>query len=147
MSFFKNILGGSSQPVSLNRQEGYCGMLLAIIAADGQITNDEVTDFYSAVQKARLLQDISESYFRNMMDKLIRVLKKQGLDELMELSAAGLTPELYKPTFVNAMDLVFSDGHVDPDEIKVMDKMKVLLGIDDQFAAMAGEVMKTKGSV
>ncbi len=58
-----------------------------------------------------------------------------------------MTPELHKGTFVNALDLVFSDGHVDPDEVKIMDRMKVLLDIDDQFAAMAGEVLKAKGSV
>lgn len=147
MSFFKNILGGGGEPTSLNKQEGFCGMLLAIIAADGQITNEEVNDFWSAVQKAQILQSVNQNQFKSMMDKLLRILKKQGLEELMRLSGEGLTPELYKGTFVNALDLVFSDGHVDPDEVKIMDRMKVLLDIDDQFAAMAGEVLKAKGSV
>lgn len=122
-------------------------MLLAIIAADGQITNEEVADFWSAVQKANILESLNQNQFKSMMDKLIRILRKQGVDELMRLSAEGIPPELYKPTFVNALDLVFSDGHVDPDEVKVMDKMKVMFEIDDQFAAMAGEVIKIKGSV
>ena len=148
MSFMENALGGGgNQPPNLNRQEGYCGILLAIIAADGHISNEEVLDFHAAIKKATILKGASQNFIRQMIDKVLRVLRAQGMDALLQQSAAALTPDLYQGVFANACDLVFSDGNVDPMEVRIMDKIKVLLKIDDKFAADVAEVFKVKGSV
>lgn len=147
MSFMESVLSGGGRPDSMNRQEGFCGILLAIIAADGHIANEEVVDFHAMIKKANILRGASQNYISQMIDKCIRILRSQGMEKLLELSTAGLTPDLYEGVFANACDMVFSDGNVDPGEVAVMERIKQLLNISDQFAADVAEVMKAKASV
>jgi uncharacterized tellurite resistance protein B-like protein len=148
MGLFSNMFGkGETKPVSFNRQEAFCGILLAIIAADGVITNDEILDFYSATTKAEVMKGVDQNQFKRIMEKLMSVLKKQGYGDLLQLCALGLTPDMHQGTFAYACDLVFSDSNVDPAEAKIMDRIKELLKIDDAFAEKAGRVARAKASV
>jgi uncharacterized tellurite resistance protein B-like protein len=148
MGLFSNMFGGGqSKPVSLNRQEAFCGFLLSVIAADGVITNEEMLDFYSAVNKAQVMESVSQDQFRRIVQKLVDILKKKGFEELLQLSALGTTPDMNKGVFAYTCDLVFSDSNVDPAEARIMDRIKQLLNIDDDFAAKAGRVAKAKASV
>lgn len=148
MGLFSNLFGsGPSKPVSFNRQEAFTGFLLAVIAADGVITNEEILDFYSATNKAQVMQGVDQAAFKRIIDKLMGVLKKQGLGELLNLSALGTTPDMKDGIFAYCCDLVFSDSNVDPSEAKVMDRIKQLLNIDDAFAEKAGRIARAKSSV
>ena len=148
MGLFSNLFGSKEEKIaSFNRQEAFVGFLLAVIAADGVITNEEVLDFYSATQKAQVLKNVDQAGFKRLLDKLMGVLKKRGLEELLQMSAMGLTPDLAQGTFAYAADLVFSDSNVDPSEARVMDRIKQLLNIDDAFAEKAGRIARSKASV
>jgi uncharacterized tellurite resistance protein B-like protein len=148
MGLFSNMFGGGqSKPVSLNRQEAFTGCLLAVIAADGVITNEEMLDFYAATNKAQLMESVSQDQFRKIVQKLVDILKKKGFEELLQLSALGTTPDMAKGIFAYTCDLVFSDSNVDPAEARIMDRIKQLLNVDDDFAAKAGRVAKAKASV
>lgn len=147
MSFMDSILSGGGRPENFNRQEGYCGMLLAIIAADGHISNEEVIDFHSAIKKANILKGASADFIRKMIDKCLRILDTKGMDELIRLSAEGLSPDIYEGVFATACDMVFSDGSVAPQEVAVMDKIKAALKINDQFARDCAEVFKAKSAI
>lgn len=147
MSFMENALGGSGQQEQFSREEGFIGMMLAIIAADGHISNEEVIDFHANLKKATIMKNVGESLRSKMIDKTLRVLKSKGMGALLQYSADGLTPDLYEGVFATACDMVFSDGNVDPDEVKVMDAMKDILKISDDFAAVSAEVLKAKASV
>lgn len=139
--------GDAGKPVSFNRQEAFCGFLLAVIAADGVITDEEIMDFYAAVNRAQVMASVDQRQFKKSMDKLTKVMKKDGLNQLLELSALGITPDMHKGTFVYAVDMVYSDSNVDPDEIRVMDRIKDLLRIEDDFANKAARVAKAKAAV
>jgi uncharacterized tellurite resistance protein B-like protein len=148
MGLFSNMFGGGqAKPVSFNRQEAFMGFLLAVIAADGVITNEEILDFYSATNKAQVLQGLGQNDFKRIIDKLMGVLKKQGLGEMLTLCSLGTTPDMKNGVFAYCCDLVFSDNNVDPNEAKVMDRIKQLLNIDDAFAEKAGRIARAKASV
>lgn len=148
MGLFSNLFGGGeAKPVSLNRQEAFTGFLLAVIAADGVITSEEILDFYSAVNKAQIMEAVSQDQFKKIVQKCMDILKKKGFEELLQLSALGTTPDMAKGIFAYTCDLVFSDSNVDPAEAKVMDRIKTLLNVDDDFATKAGRVAKAKASV
>ena len=146
MSFMGDVLGGGQN--QLDYQEGFIGMLLAIIAADGHIDSNEVVDFHAAIKKTNLLKNLDPRLLSRKIENTIRILNGQGLEGLVQESAKALTSEsLRKGTFAYACDMVFSDGNVDPMEVRVMDRIKFLLQIDDQFAQEVGEVFKAKASV
>lgn len=146
MSFMGDVLGGGQN--QLDYQEGFIGMLLAIIAADGHIDSNEVVDFHAAIKKTNLLKNLDPRLLSRKIENTIRILNSGGLEGLVQESAKGLSSEsMRKGTFAYACDMVFSDGHVDPMEIKVLDRIKVLMNIDDTFATEVGEVFKAKASV
>jgi uncharacterized tellurite resistance protein B-like protein len=147
MSFMDSVLSGGGRPDTMNRQEGYIGILIAIIAADGHISNEEVIDFRSAIAKATILKGASQNYISQAIDKCLRILNSKGMDELLRLAAEGLTPDIYEGVFATACDMIFSDGSVDAAEVRVMDKIKASLKISDQFATDCAEVFKAKSSV
>lgn len=147
MSFMDSILSGGGRPDTFNRQEGFVGLLIAIVAADGHISKEEVVDFHSAIKKANILKGASSDYLSKIIDKCLRTLDSKGMDELIRLSAEGLSSDIYEGVFATACDMVFSDGSVDPKEVAVMDKIKLHLKISDQFARDCAEVFKAKSAV
>ena len=147
MSLMDSILSGGGRSDEFNRQEGYVGILLSIILADGHISKEEVIDFHSAIKKATILKGASSDYLSKIIDKCLRVHDTKGMDELIRMSSEGLSNDIYEGVFATACDMVFSDGSVDPKEIAVMDKIKAYLKINDQFARDCAEVFKAKSAV
>ena len=147
MSFFGNLFGGESGPVTLNKQEAFTGILLSIIAADGQITQEEGQDFIATLQRSKVMARISNPQFRDLMNKLQKYLRKNGPEKLVELCAEHLPPELAQGTFAYACDLVFSDGVADESEQKLLDQIKAKLNIDDSLAYKVAEVLIIKNKV
>lgn len=148
MGLFSNLFGGGQQKsASFNKQEAFVGFLLAVIAADGVITQEEILDFYSATNKAQVMQGVGQNDFKRIIDKVMGVLKKQGMGEMLNLAALGTTPDMKNGIFAYCCDLVFSDSNVDPSEAKMMDHIKGLLQVDDAFAEKAGRIARAKSSV
>lgn len=147
MSFMDSILSGGGRPDTFNRQEGFVGILISIILADGHISKEEVIDFHSAIKKATILKGASSDYLSKIIDKCLRVHDTKGMDELIRLSAEGLSNDIYEGVFANACDMVFSDGSVAPAEVAVMDKIKSALKISDEFARDCAEVFKAKAAI
>ncbi|MEM6966495.1 MAG: tellurite resistance TerB family protein, partial [Bacteroidota bacterium] len=147
MSIFGNLFGGDSGPVTLNKQEAFAGILLSIIAADGQITQEEGQDFISTLQRARLMNSVNNNQFRDMMNKLQKYMRKNSPEALVDLCAEHLPAEYANGTFAYACDLVFSDGTADESEQKLLDQIKLKLNIDDSLAYKVGEVLMIKNKI
>ncbi len=144
MGFFNNILGGTDSTASLTKEESFIGILLAAVAADGVITDEEVADFNSFVTKAKTLRGVSGRQFNGMIDKLFKILRRKGVGTLVELSTQNLSSNLRESTFAMACDLLFSDGEIDIDEQKLLEDLKVKLEINDTLATKIAEVMVIK---
>ena len=147
MGFFSRILGSEATPTSLSKTEAFTGILLAAVAADGYISDEEVTDFNSFVTKSKTLSHLGGNEFKRMIDKLFRILKKEGIDKLIELCAASLPKDLGAGTFAMACDLLFSDGVIDVQEERMLDKLKRQLQIADEAAQRIAEVIVLKNNV
>lgn len=147
MGFFSKILGGGGgAPTAFTKEESFTGLLLAAIAADGYISNEEIADFHSFVTKSKLLSSMNGNEYNKMIDKLLKVLRKEGVDALVDASATSLPENLRESVFAIACDLFFSDGTVDSDEEKLLEKIKDLLEINDALATKIVEVMVIKNA-
>ena len=147
MSFFGNLFGGDSGPVTLSTQESFAGILLAIIAADGQITSEEGQDFITTLQRSKVMSKITQGQFRDLMNKIQKYLRKNGPEKLVELCAEHLPADLAAGTFAYACDLVFSDGSADESEQKILDLIKDKLNIEDALAYKVAEVLMLKNKI
>lgn len=147
MGLFSRNKNDISKGAAFNSSEGFAGILLAIIAADGIITNEEVIDFYSAINKAKVLSNISQRDFKKMMDRLMKILKKQGVDALITQSVAGMTPDLSKGCYAYACEMVYSDSIADPSELRLLDIIRQKLVISDDFAGKCNRVFQAKANI
>ena len=82
MGLFDRLTGGASD-APLNKQEAFAAIMLAIIAADGDISDEEVEDFGARVNRMKLFNNMSGRQFPDMINKLFRILKKSGVSELI----------------------------------------------------------------
>lgn len=147
MSFFGNLFGGDSGPVTLDKYESFIGILLSVMAADGHISAEEVDDFYSTLRKVKFFNDVTQGQFREKSNKVLKVLRTDGPEKLVELSAQHLPDEYKQATFAYACDMVFSDGTADKAEQELLDKVKGALGIDDALAYKVAEVLIIKNKL
>jgi uncharacterized tellurite resistance protein B-like protein len=147
MSFFGKLFGDGEQITSLSSEESFVGILYAIIAADGQITNEEGEDFMKMVSRAKIMRKVNNNQWRDMINKLHKVLKKSGAEGLVNLAVQNIPEDIKAGVFAYACDLVFSDGHADEEEQKLLDIIKKELSIDDDLAYKVAEVVMIKNKL
>lgn len=147
MGLFSNILGGSSTPTNLDKQESFLGLIMSVVAADGHISEEEINDFNSFANKSSILRGMTGNQFTSTIDKLFKILKRDGLDTLVDLCVAGLPAEYREGVFAICCDLLFSDGSVESEEEQLLEKLKVKLSINDSLAMKIVEVISIKNKV
>lgn len=147
MGLFSNILGGSSAPIKLNEQESLTAILLAAVAADGNISDEEIADFNSIANKVKLLQNMSGQQFKSVIDRFFGILRREGADHLLALGVEGLPEQYHKGTFAIVCDLLFSDGRIEKEEEMLLEKFKEKLNIDNDTALNIVSVIAMKNSV
>ena len=147
MSFFGKLFGEGEEITSLNQQESFVGVLYAIIAADGNITQEEGQDFMTMVSRARIMQTITAQQWRNIMTKMTKLMKKGGAEAVVNLAVQNIPEDMKAGTFCYACELVFADGFADEDEQKILDIVKRELNIEDDLAYKVAEVVTIKNKL
>jgi uncharacterized tellurite resistance protein B-like protein len=118
--------------------------MLAVVAADGHVSDEEAEDFIARSNRMKLLASQSAPEFKQMVDKLFRILNSKGSSELIRRSAQALTPELRETAFAVGMDMIFADGSVADAEKATIEKLQGELAISDDVAGKILEVMLIK---
>lgn len=145
MGLFDKILGGqSSEDVRLNPAEAFASLVIAVAGIDGHLADDEVRAANAIFNRMRLFAPISSDQFSAMIDRLVGYLKKHGSDWLLGKAVASLPAELKQTAFVTAVDLVFADGSVEKSEQAVIEKLQKMLGVSDDLALKAVEIIEIK---
>ncbi len=147
MSFFGKLFGDGGEVKSLNQQESFVGVLYAIIAADGTITQEEGQDFMSMVSRARIMSSITNNQWRDIINKISKLMKKGGAEGLVNLAVQNIPADMRAGVFCYACELVFSDGYADEEEQKILDIIKRELDIEDDLAYKVAEVVTIKNKL
>ncbi len=147
MSFFGKLFGEGSDITSLDQQESFVGVLYAIIAADGTITQEEGQDFMTMVTRAKIMQSVTSQQWRNIMAKMSKLMKKGGAEAVVNLAVQNIPTDMRAGVFCYACELVFADGFADTDEQKILDIVKRELNIEDDLAYKVAEVVTLKNKL
>ncbi|HEV8360604.1 MAG TPA: tellurite resistance TerB family protein [Candidatus Thermoplasmatota archaeon] len=142
MGLFDKVLGGT--PTSLTPAEGFTGIAVAAVAADGVITQDEVAGLAVSLARTRLFKESNPRQINASFEKVVKIAKEKGVDELLKLSSQAIPGELRPTAFAIATDLVFADGDVSESEKKYLEKIQHTLGVGDAAALKIVEVMAIK---
>ncbi|MGL6097387.1 MAG: tellurite resistance TerB family protein [Fimbriiglobus sp.] len=144
MGLFDNIFGGSSGGKAFSKQESFAGILLAACAADGHIAEEEAVGMWSSLERMKLFQNYTPDKFNQMMGVLIKVLKRDGVDKLVDKCLEGLPDELRETAFANAVNIVLADGVVEDEEKQLVEKLQAKLEIPGDRALDIVQVMVIK---
>jgi len=142
MGLFDKVLGSSTD--KLNEAEGFAGIALAAIAADGVITEEEAAGLATTLGRMKLYQGMSNRDINKVFEKLIKIARADGLGKIMELSSAAVTPTLKPTAFAMAADLIMADGEVAAQEKTFLERIQKSLNVDDALALKIVEVIAIK---
>ena len=145
MGLFDKVMGtGFRREPELNARDAFAGILLATIAGDGHISDEEKEAFIAVSNRMRLFKAQSIPDFNAMIDKLFGVSHRKGNDTLLRLAAEALPPELRDTAFAVAADLVFADGAVDDEEVRLLESLQEALSVSEPLAQKIIDVLAIK---
>lgn len=145
MGLFDKVMGAvSGVDAPFSKEEAFFAIAIAIVAADGEISSEELDDVIRMVQRKQLFQKLPSSDFKAMVDKVFKFLKKNGSPALVKKGIEFLPAELRDTAFAVSVDLVFADGSVEDEEKDLIDQLQAGMGISDQMAMKIVEVMEIK---
>ena len=147
MGLFDKLFGSAETTQPFGPHEAFAGLLLCASACDGHIADEEVQSLFTMLLRMKMYQRYPDKNWSTLMNRLLGLLKRRGVDELMDKAAEALPSELRQTVFANACDIVLADGVVEDDEKEFLDKLQVRLGIpaDDALNIVHVMVVKNKG--
>jgi len=143
MGIFDKVLG-KSEDKPLNASEGFAGIALCAVAADGVITEEEAFSLGANMMTKKLYSEMSERDLNEIFRKLIKIVQKDGLPTLIQKSAEAVPAELKPTAFAVATDLLLADGVFEESERKFLESLQKALGISDTDALKIADVIAIK---
>lgn len=147
MGLFDNLFGDQGPSKTFTKQEAFAGLLLAAAAADGHIADEEAGGLWHAINRMKLYSSFTPDKFGQMLNNLIKVLKREGVEKLTNRCVQALPDSLRETAFANVCDLVLADGVVEAEEKELVEKLQNKLEIPGDRAIDIVQVMviKNKG--
>jgi tellurite resistance protein len=148
MGLFDRVKGAKdAEPAKLTKEESFAAIPLATIAADGVITEEEAQGLVVGLVRMKLYAGYNGNQMGAILNKLVGIIRKQGLDALVNMAKEGLPQDLKETAFAVAADLALADGEIAKQEKDILTKIQVGLGISEDKAVNIIEVMliKNKG--
>lgn len=144
MGLFNQVFKAKSDTkIAMNAAEAFASICLVAIASDGYLSELEEADMKMRLSRMKLFQS-SANDLNRIKDYLVDNLKKYGPNRLVESARAALPSPLCTTAFAVAVDLIFSDGTVSPEEKAFVDDLRRILSIPDDVALKVVEVMTIK---
>jgi uncharacterized tellurite resistance protein B-like protein len=141
MGFFDSILK-VSKPEIKSEKEAYAAIIYSSMAIDGEISEEEVHDLIEMVAHNKMFKG---SNINDIFKTIAANYKAAGsFDKMVELSIPLISEKNRDKLFVTVIDIVLSDGVVAQKEKELIEKLKVGLGMTDDFARKAVEVLLVK---
>jgi tellurite resistance protein len=144
MGLFEKVKGIKDAETKLTKEESFAAVALAAIAADGAITEEEAQGLVVGLARMKLYSGHNTNQMGAMLNKLINIIKKQGLDAVLSMSRESLPQDLKETAFAVATDLALADGEMAAQEKDLLTKLQQGLGVPEDKAVNIIEVMLVK---
>jgi tellurite resistance protein len=142
--FDKVSLSQTQVKEALSPAEAFAAITLAATASDGYLSEDEVRVIYSALSRMKLFRSYPYDVMNRMFDRLLSILRRQGLDTLFNTAKESLPYNLRQAAFTVATDLVLADGIVTQEEKDFLNDLYQALDIPSELATQIVQVMLIK---
>jgi uncharacterized tellurite resistance protein B-like protein len=146
MGLFDDALGGVGGKEAFGPADGFAAILLSAVACDGHISDEEVHGLFTISERMKLFENVKGNKWNRMMDRLLGILKRSGVDTLIDKGAAALPEELKETAFAVACELVLADQGIEDEEKEYLSKLQEKLEIEREQAIKIFKVMVVKNS-
>ena len=144
MPFAEGPLEQDGDVSTLTMREAVTAILVAAVAADGTLVEQEAERLNALLPSMRLFRQTSAAHLQRLTETALDIIGSTGPDALLPACAEVIPESLRAPLFALAVELVIVDGEVSQTETRFVDSLKSALGIDDEIAANIIEVLLIK---
>ena len=144
MGFFDRVFTQSQDQEALSPAEAFAAITLAATTSDGSLSDEEAFGISSTLSRLKLFRSYSNDVMNRMFDKLLSILKLQGIDTLFNAAKESLPYDLREAAFAVATDLVLTEGILTQEEQGFLNDLYQALGISDDTATQIVRVMLIK---
>lgn len=144
MPFAEGPLEQDGDDSTLTMREAVTAILVAAVAADGTLVEQEAERLNALLPSMRLFRQTSAAHLQRLTETALDIIGSTGPDTLLPACAEVIPASLRAPLFALAVELVIVDGDVSATETRFVDSLKSALAIDDEIAANIIEVLLIK---
>ena len=130
--------------IKLEAAEAFAAIALIAVAADGVITESEKQGISNIFSRMELFSNYSNESKREMLDRLLGMIKNKEIKPLFDAAVAKLPKDLKETVFAVSADLVLVDGDLAEEEEQLLNELYNALNISEEVATKIIDVMMVK---
>lgn len=124
--------------------EAFAAITLAATAYDGYLSEDQAQGITVSLSRMKLFGSYSTDLMNRLFDKLLGILRQDGINTLFDTAKESLPPDLRETAFAVTADLVLASGIVTDEEHSFLNDLYQALGIKSEIAIQVVQVMMIK---
>lgn len=136
--------GQPADPPALPVPDAIAAVLVASVAADGDLNTEEAVRISSILSTTRVLRQAGNGSMQGLAQRAIGLLTDYGLPAVLTACAKAIPADLRPTTFALATDLVLADGRIGDREKIFIDELQAVLDLDDATALKIVDVLLIK---
>jgi uncharacterized tellurite resistance protein B-like protein len=136
--------GQAAEPPALPVPDAIAAILVASVAADGNLDTEEAVRMNSILSTTRVLRQAGDGSMPELAQRAIGLLTDYGLPAVLTACAKAIPADLRPMTFALATDLVLANGRIGDREKTFIDELQAVLDIDDATALKIVDVLLIK---
>lgn len=120
----------------LSIQDAFAAIPLAMSAVDGDIDETELDCVGTYIGRMRIFSDYDNEKTTLMFAKLLDILERKGVVDLIKAAKVKLPQELRETAFACAVDIAFADGVLVDSEKQLLKELYKFLDVPEKIASM-----------
>ncbi len=144
MGWFTHKTATPTSSDKFNKQEAFLSIALATSAVDGSIDESESKHIFAYLLQMRMYEGYNNKQMSDLFEKLVAVLKNEGVGGLVTIAKSSLPSELRETAFTCAVDIALADGVIEDSEKELLEELQQVLDVSDDLGAKILEIMMIK---
>lgn len=147
MNLFGSLSEKNNFDREFNRHESVCGVLLSIVARNGNMAKVELEAFNTIISTHEIFAGRSKQAYHRMVEEIMAIHKQHGWEVLAEAAARHVPDDIKSTVFALAVDLAFADRRVDMQEEFIIERIQHILEISEDDAKNIVNVLAIKNGM
>ena len=126
----------------MTTQEAFAAIALAAVSCDGKLGRDEAHALRCQLEYRSLYSDSSEAAMGELFDRLLLLLRDQGVDGLIASALPELNGRQQQSALAVAAHLVHADRRVTPEETEFLDQLTSQMSLPVNEARMVVQAIE-----